>query len=55
MLFSKTSAIVVVKNNSDGNTYAWFLDMRDDRIVRASAFFDSVAFNEFWTRVTPSE
>lgn len=37
------------------NTYAWFLDMRDDRIVRASAFFDSVAFNEFWTRVTPSE
>ncbi|MGR9168569.1 nuclear transport factor 2 family protein [Rhizobium sp. KDH_Rht_773_N] len=37
------------------NTYAWFLDMRDDRIVRASAFFDSVAFNDFWTRVTPSE
>ncbi|TCL71067.1 nuclear transport factor 2 family protein [Rhizobium sp. BK251] len=37
------------------NTYAWFLDMRDGRIVRASAFFDSVAFNEFWTRVTPSE
>lgn len=37
------------------NTYAWFLGMRDGRIVRASAFFDSVAFNEFWTRVTPSE
>jgi ketosteroid isomerase-like protein len=37
------------------NTYAWFLDMRDNRIVRASAFFDSVAFNDFWTRVTPSE
>jgi ketosteroid isomerase-like protein len=37
------------------NTYAWFLDMRDDRIVRASAFFDSVAFNDFWTRVAPSE
>ncbi len=37
------------------NTYAWFLDLRNDRIVRASAFFDSVAFNEFWTRVTPSE
>lgn len=37
------------------NTYAWFLDMRDGRIVRASAFFDSVVFNEFWTRVTPSE
>ena len=37
------------------NTYAWFLDMRDGRIVRASAFFDSVVFNEFWTRVTPSD
>ncbi|WP_312165618.1 nuclear transport factor 2 family protein [Phenylobacterium sp.] len=37
------------------NTYAWFLDLRDDRIVRASAFFDSIAFNELWTRVTPSE
>jgi ketosteroid isomerase-like protein len=33
------------------NTYAWFLTMRDDRIVRAFAFFDSVAFNEFWGRV----
>ncbi|MBY5533178.1 nuclear transport factor 2 family protein [Rhizobium leguminosarum] len=37
------------------NTYAWFLDMRDGRIVRASAFFDSVVFNAFWTRVTPAD
>jgi ketosteroid isomerase-like protein len=29
--------------------------MRDGRIVRASAFFDSVVFNAFWTRVTPAE
>ncbi|MBB4574158.1 nuclear transport factor 2 family protein [Rhizobium lentis] len=35
------------------NTYAWFLDMRDGRIVRASAFFDSIVFNALWTRVTP--
>jgi uncharacterized protein len=35
------------------NTYAWFLGMRNDRIVRASAFFDSIVFNEFWTRVSP--
>ncbi len=35
------------------NTYAWFLEMRAGRIVRASAFFDSVLFNEFWTRVSP--
>ncbi len=33
------------------NTYAWFLDLRDGRIANASAFFDSVTFNDFWTRV----
>jgi uncharacterized protein len=36
------------------NTYAWFLDLRDDKIVNASAFFDSIAFNEFWQRVMPA-
>jgi ketosteroid isomerase-like protein len=36
------------------NTYAWFLEMRDGGVVSASAFFDSVEFNEFWTRVTPA-
>jgi uncharacterized protein len=36
------------------NTYAWFLTMRDDKIVKAFAFFDSTAFNDFWTRVTPA-
>jgi hypothetical protein len=36
------------------NTYAWFLTMRDDKVVRAFAFFDSVEFNEFWARVSPS-
>jgi hypothetical protein len=35
------------------NTYAWFLDMRDGRVISASAFYDSVEFNELWTRVTP--
>lgn len=35
------------------NTYAWFLDMRHDRIVRVSAFFDSIVFNDLWTRVSP--
>jgi hypothetical protein len=28
--------------------------MRDERIVKAFAFFDSVDFNDFWTRVTPA-
>jgi len=36
------------------NTYAWFLTMRAGKIVKAFAFFDSTAFNEFWTRVTPA-
>jgi ketosteroid isomerase-like protein len=33
------------------NTYAWFLDIRDAKIVKAVAFFDSVVFNDFWERV----
>ena len=37
------------------NTYAWFLQMRGGRIVAAHAFFDSVAFNELWTRVAPAD
>lgn len=36
------------------NTYAWFLEMRDGRIVRANAFFDSIAFDELWKRVIPT-
>ena len=35
------------------NTYAWFLDLQDGRIVKASAFFDSIAFNDLWTRIEP--
>jgi ketosteroid isomerase-like protein len=35
------------------NTYAWFLEMRAGKIVNATAFFDSVEFNELWTRVKP--
>lgn len=35
------------------NTYAWFLEMKDGRIVRAHAFFDSIVFDAFWRRVAP--
>jgi hypothetical protein len=35
------------------NTYSWFLHLRENKIVKASAFFDSIAFNDFWQRVTP--
>ncbi|MGK9171100.1 nuclear transport factor 2 family protein [Inquilinus limosus] len=36
------------------NTYAWFLGMRAGRIIRASAFFDAIEFNDLWTRVEPA-
>lgn len=35
------------------NTYAWFLRLRDDTIVAASAFYDSIAFDDLWNRVSP--
>ncbi|MBM0103258.1 nuclear transport factor 2 family protein [Steroidobacter sp. S1-65] len=37
------------------NTYAWLLTMRDEMIVNATAFFDSIAFDELWHRVQPRE
>lgn len=36
------------------NSYAWFLRMRDGKIVEARAFFDSIAFDELWRRVIPA-
>jgi len=35
------------------NTYAWFMQMRDGKIVRVTAFFDTIAFTDLWTRVAP--
>lgn len=35
------------------NTYAWFWEMRDGRVVRAHAFYDSLVFNDLWRRVAP--
>ena len=37
------------------NTYAWFLELRSGKVVKASAFFDSVEFNDFWQRITPTK
>ena len=28
------------------NTYAWFLDLTDGKIVKATAFYDSIAFSD---------
>lgn len=35
------------------NTYTWYLRLRDGVIVAATAFFDTLEFNEFWSRVSP--
>lgn len=35
------------------NTYSWYLKMRDGKIISATAFFDSIAFNDLWKRVRP--
>jgi uncharacterized protein len=34
------------------NTYAWFLRLANNKIVGASAFYDSIAFNDLWQRVS---
>ena len=35
------------------NTYAWFMRLRDGRIVEVTAFFDTIEFTDFWTRLKP--
>jgi ketosteroid isomerase-like protein len=34
------------------NTYAWFLRLAYGKVVSASAFFDSIAFNDLWQRLS---
>lgn len=36
------------------NSYVWLLSMKDGKVVRATAFFDSIAFNELWDKVQPA-
>jgi uncharacterized protein len=36
------------------NTYTWYFQMKDGRVVRAIAFFDTRDFDEFWKRVSPA-
>jgi ketosteroid isomerase-like protein len=36
------------------NTYAWFMRFRDGLVVEATAFYDSIAFNELWDEVAPA-
>jgi ketosteroid isomerase-like protein len=36
------------------NTYTWYFQMKDAKVVKAIAFFDTRDFDEFWTRVAPA-
>jgi len=35
------------------NTYAWFMTFQDGLVVNATAFYDSISFNELWDTVKP--
>ena len=35
------------------NTYAWFMTVKDGKVVEGTAFYDSISFNDLWTRVVP--
>ena len=44
-----------IDNSSYVNSYAWFLRMRKDKVIEGTAFFDSLTFNDLWTKVTPAQ
>jgi ketosteroid isomerase-like protein len=35
------------------NTYTWYFQMKDAKVIKAIAFFDNRDFDEFWNRVPP--
>jgi len=36
------------------NTYTWYFQMREGKVIKAIAFFDTRDFDELWTRVLPT-
>jgi len=36
------------------NSHAWFMTMRDGKVIDGTAFYDSISFNDLWTRVEPA-
>jgi ketosteroid isomerase-like protein len=35
------------------NSYVWVMKMRDGKVVEGTAFYDSISFNDLWSRVRP--
>jgi len=46
-------AAIARDGKSYENTYSLYLKMRDGKIIDATAFFDSIAFEDLWKRVRP--
>ena len=36
------------------NTYTWYFQMKAGQVTKATAFFDTREFDEFWSRVSPA-
>jgi ketosteroid isomerase-like protein len=36
------------------NTYTWYFQMKEGKVLKAIAFFDTREFDDFWKRVDPS-
>jgi ketosteroid isomerase-like protein len=36
------------------NTYTWYMRLMDEKIIDVVAFFDTIEFTDFWTRVAPA-
>jgi ketosteroid isomerase-like protein len=48
------AAATTKDNKPYENTYTWYFQMRDAKVVKAIAFFDNRDFDEFWNRVSPN-
>lgn len=35
------------------NTYSWYFEMKNGKVIKATAFFDTRDFDAFWSRVAP--
>jgi uncharacterized protein len=37
------------------NTYTWYMQMREGKIVNVIAFFDTIEFTDLWKRIQPAQ
>ena len=61
-IYSDGDTVVVIWDGrgiaNDGrpyeNSYAWIMKLDNGKVVDGTAFFDSISFNDLWSRVQPS-